>query len=171
MLLSVTPSRSCSLLKMLLARTTAYCRYGPVSPSKLSASSMSKTISLPRENFSMKYADRADGDLRPRRAGARPSVSSGLRLATSADAFAISRSSRSSIFTPRPFRPETSTNGFFASSSSGGRIAELARGACDSATISYEKCTEFSASFTWPSVRSAWLSSACRYIWRESMTL
>ena len=48
------PSRSCSLWKMLLARTTAYCRYGPVSPSKLSASSMSNTISLPRENFSMK---------------------------------------------------------------------------------------------------------------------
>ena len=51
---SVSPSRSCSLWKMLLARTTAYCRYGPVSPSKLSASSMSNTISLPRENFSMK---------------------------------------------------------------------------------------------------------------------
>ena len=51
---TVCPSRSCSLLKMLFARTTAYCRYGPVSPSKLSASSMSKTISLPRENFSMK---------------------------------------------------------------------------------------------------------------------
>ena len=51
---SVSPSRSCSLWKMLFARTTAYCRYGPVSPSKLSASSMSNTISLPRENFSMK---------------------------------------------------------------------------------------------------------------------
>ena len=51
---SETPSRSCSLCRMLRARTTAYCRYGPVSPSKLSASSMSNTISLPRENFSMK---------------------------------------------------------------------------------------------------------------------
>ena len=51
---SDSPSRSCSLWKMLFARTTAYCRYGPVSPSKLSASSMSNTISLPRENFSMK---------------------------------------------------------------------------------------------------------------------
>ena len=50
----VEARRSFSLAKMLLARTTAYCRYGPLSPSKLSASSMSKTMTLPRENFTMK---------------------------------------------------------------------------------------------------------------------
>ncbi len=46
---SSRPSRSCSFWKMLLARTTAYCRYGPLSPSKLSASSMSNAITLVRE--------------------------------------------------------------------------------------------------------------------------
>jgi hypothetical protein len=34
---------------MLLARTTAYCRYGPLSPTKLSASSMSNAITVVRE--------------------------------------------------------------------------------------------------------------------------
>ena len=51
---SVNASFSRSLCKMLFARTTAYCRYGPLSPSKLRASSISNTISLPREYFSMK---------------------------------------------------------------------------------------------------------------------
>ena len=40
---------------MLAARTTAYWRYGPLSPSKLNASSMSNAMILPRENFTMKY--------------------------------------------------------------------------------------------------------------------
>jgi hypothetical protein len=48
------PSRSFSFAKMLFARTTAYCRYGPLLASKLSASSMSNAITLPRENFTMK---------------------------------------------------------------------------------------------------------------------
>ena len=39
---------------MLFARTTAYCRYGPLSPSKLSASSMSKAITFVREYLIMK---------------------------------------------------------------------------------------------------------------------
>ena len=51
---SSRPIASFSLVKMLLARTTAYWRYGPLSPSKLSASSMSKTMTLPRENLTMK---------------------------------------------------------------------------------------------------------------------
>ena len=42
------------LCKMLRARTAAYCRYGPLSPSKLSASSMSKAMTLVREYFTMK---------------------------------------------------------------------------------------------------------------------
>ena len=51
---SSRPSRCCSFWKMLLARTTAYWMYGPLSPSKLSASSRSKAITLPRENLIMK---------------------------------------------------------------------------------------------------------------------
>ena len=43
---SSIPSRSWSFWKMLLARTTAYCRYGPLSPSKLRASSMSNAMTL-----------------------------------------------------------------------------------------------------------------------------
>jgi hypothetical protein len=39
---------------MLLARTAAYWMYGPVSPSKLRASSMSKAMILPREYLIMK---------------------------------------------------------------------------------------------------------------------
>ena len=46
--------RSCSFWKMLLARTTAYCRYGPLSPSKLSASSMSNAMTLVREYLTRK---------------------------------------------------------------------------------------------------------------------
>ena len=45
---------SSSLRKMLLARTAAYCTYGPVSPSKLSASCKSKAITELRVNFSRK---------------------------------------------------------------------------------------------------------------------
>ena len=33
---------------------SAYCRYGPLSPSKLRASSMSNAMTFPRENFTMK---------------------------------------------------------------------------------------------------------------------
>jgi len=47
-------SRASSFAKMLLARTAAYWRYGPLSPSKLRASSMSKAITLAREYFTMK---------------------------------------------------------------------------------------------------------------------
>ena len=46
--------RSSSLRRMLRARTAAYCTYGPVSPSKLSASCKSKAITALRVNFSMK---------------------------------------------------------------------------------------------------------------------
>ena len=49
------PSRSASFARMLSPRTTAYCRYGPVSPSKLRASSMSNAMTLPRVNLTRKY--------------------------------------------------------------------------------------------------------------------
>ncbi len=39
---------------MLPARTAAYWRYGPLSPSKLRASSMSNTMIFVRENLTMK---------------------------------------------------------------------------------------------------------------------
>jgi hypothetical protein len=61
-------------------------------------------------------------------------------LATSSVAFLISVSMRSSAFTPRPLRPETSTNGLRASSESGAGAWPSSRAvSCDSATISYEK--------------------------------
>jgi hypothetical protein len=47
------PSRSFSLLKMLFARTTA-SQVGTALASKASASSMSKMMTLPRENLTMK---------------------------------------------------------------------------------------------------------------------
>ena len=77
---SVRPSRSLSFSKMLWARTTAYCRYGPVSPSKLSASAMSNTINLLRENFSMKYRMAATAICDAVRASS-SGASSGLRSA------------------------------------------------------------------------------------------
>ena len=53
------PTSACSgstpaLRKMLLARTTAYCAYGPVSPSNASASLKSNAITDCLVNFSMK---------------------------------------------------------------------------------------------------------------------
>jgi len=51
---SDTPSRSSTFDRILLARTTAYWMYGPLSPVKLSASARSKAMTLPRENFTMK---------------------------------------------------------------------------------------------------------------------
>ena len=76
---------------------------------------MSNTITLPREYFNMKYRMAATAIWIATRLHS-ASLKSGLRAATSADALFVSRSSRSSIFTPRPFRPETSMNGFVASS-------------------------------------------------------
>ena len=51
---SSRPSRSRSLAKMFWARTTAYCRYGPLSPSNASASSISNAMIFVREYFTMK---------------------------------------------------------------------------------------------------------------------
>src|SRR5487761_599412 len=45
---------SADLRRMLAARTAAYCTYGPVSPSKLSASWKSKAMTVLRVNFSRK---------------------------------------------------------------------------------------------------------------------
>ncbi len=104
---------------MFFARTTEYWRYGPLSPSKLRASSMSKAITLPRENRTMKYRTAATA-MMPAVRRRSSSGSSGLRFVTSASAFSTSVSTRSSAFTPRPLRPDTSTNGRPASSASAG---------------------------------------------------
>ena len=71
-------------------------------------------------------ADRRGRDRLPRFARTSSGPNSGLRCATSAAALSVSRSSRSSAFTPRPLRPDTSTNGLPASSLV--CVAELARG-------------------------------------------
>ena len=63
----------------------------------------------------------------PPSAAPRPAVSSVLRRATSSAALSVSRSIRSSALTPRPLRPDTSTNGLPLSSVD--CVAELARGA------------------------------------------
>ena len=61
---SLSPSRWRSFWKMLFARTTAYWICGPLSPSKLSASSRSNAMILLRENLMRKYARRDANRLR-----------------------------------------------------------------------------------------------------------
>ena len=65
------------------------------------------------------------------------SDNSALRVRISLLAVAISWSSRSSALTPRPLRPETSTNGLPSLSVSAYPSARAV--ACERATISYEK--------------------------------
>ena len=124
--------RSASLPRILPARTAAYCKYGPVSPVKLSASWKSNAITEVRVYFSMKYRSAATAIwVATRRFSGRP----GFRDSTSASAFSISLSIRSSALTPSPLRPLTSTYGRLRSSSESSMpMATHVRG--DSATIS-----------------------------------
>ena len=129
MSLSVRPSRSCSLREDVVGphHRVLQVRAG-------FALEAERLLDVEHNQLAARILQHEIAD-RGRRQSATPTrwhssaLKSGFRLATSADALSVSRSSRSSIFTPRPLRPETSTNGFLRASlrRPAGLVAELAR--------------------------------------------
>jgi len=90
------------LRKIFLARTTAYWQYGPVSPSKLSASLKSNAMIARTREFQKEISQRADGD-RVRDGGSFLSGDAGWRWSTSARAAASADRADHRLSRPVPF--------------------------------------------------------------------